>query len=338
MKRVVVTGGSGFVAEWVIKEFLDHGYEVAASVRSASKGERVRTELSAAVSAENLANLSFFEADLTSSQGWEEAMRGADGVIHVASPLGNGTETTEQMVAVAKNGTLTVLAAAKAAGVGRVVMTSSQAASTPTSDFSGVLDESFWSDPSNPELDPYRISKIEAERATWDFASSHNLELSTVLPGAIFGPVLSPKNLSSNAILLQILKGQPMIPQVPLEISDVRDLAVLHRLAFEVPDAAGHRYLAASQHLSMVEVAQIFRREFPDLHVTVRAMPKWLTRLVAVFVPQLRSLVPMLNRKYSHTTAAAEKELGWTQHKPVQTVTDAARALIDFGIVKKSAR
>ena len=334
MEKVVVTGGSGFVAGWVIKELLDHGYAVAASVRSLGKGKRVRDELAAVIEAKNLANLSFFEADLTSSQGWEETMRGVDGVFHVASPLGNGTETTEQMVAVAKNGALNVLSAAVAAGVKRVIMTSSQAASTPAADYIGVLDESFWSDESNPELDPYRISKIEAERAAWDFAKAHDLEFSTILPGAIFGPALSAKSLSSNAILLSILKGQPMIPQVPMEVSDVRDLAMLHRLAFENSAAVGHRYLAASQRFTMPQIAQAYRKEFPQLHVTVRMMPKWLTRLAAVFVPSLRSLVPMLNREYSHTTAAAENDLGWTQRAPERTVIDAASKLIELGLIK----
>jgi dihydroflavonol-4-reductase len=334
MRKVIVTGGSGFVASWVIKELLDHGYEVAASVRALTKGEAVRKEMQGFVGADELARLSFFEADLTSSAGWEDAMQGAAGVFHVASPLGHGTESVEEMVAVAKNGTVNVLRAAARAGVTRVVMTSSQAASTPASDFVGTLDESFWSDESNPELDPYRISKIEAEKAAWAFARENGIDLSTVLPGAIFGPAMSTRSMSSDAILQGFLKGEPMIPRVPLEISDVRDLAVLHRLAFENPSAIGKRYLAASQRLTMPAIARLYRAEFPQLHVSARTMPKWLTRVAAVVMPQLRTLVPMLNRRYSHTTAAAETDLGWTQRDPQQTVLDAARQLIALGAVK----
>ena len=68
MKKVIVTGGTGFVAGWVIVEFLKAGYQVGTSVRSMKKTERLEKEIAAAVSTEEMANLSFFEADLTSSK------------------------------------------------------------------------------------------------------------------------------------------------------------------------------------------------------------------------------------------------------------------------------
>lgn len=334
MKKVIVTGGSGFVAGWVILDFLQNGYQVATSLRSMKKADQIKNELSGHLTTEQLAGLSFFEADLTSEKGWVEAMKGADGVIHVASPLGHGTESVEELVNVAKNGTLNVLKSAKKAGVKRVVMASSQAVSTPEAGNTEVLDESFWTDVSNPELDPYRISKVAAEGAAWDFAKKNDLELTTILPGAIFGPALSAKSISSDGILLQILKGMPMIPQVPLETSDVRDLGEIHRLTFEKEVAKGKRYLAASQAISMPEIAKLYQQKFPQQHLKVRIMPKWLTRFLAKFVPSLRSLVPMLDRKYRHTTAAAENDLGWKQHTPEQTVVDGAQSLIDLGLVK----
>lgn len=334
MKKVIVTGGTGFVAGWVIVEFLQAGYQVATSVRSAKKADRLKQEIATAVTAEQVANLSFFEADLTSDQNWVENMRGADGVIHVASPMGHGTESVEQLVKVAKNGTLTVLKAAKTAGVKRIVMTSSQAASTPETGSTAVLDESFWTDVHNPDLDPYRISKVESEKAAWAYAQSQGLDLTTVLPGAIFGPILSVRAVSSNGILLQLLKGLPMVPHVPLEVSDVRDLAHLHRLAFEQSVAIGRRYFAASHTISMLAVERLYQQNFPDKHIHVRSMPNWLTKLAARFTPSMRALVPMLDRQYQHTTAAAENDLGWTQHQPETTVLDAANALIKAGLDK----
>lgn len=334
MKKVIVTGGTGFVAGWVIVEFLNAGYEVGTSVRSMKKADRLEKEIAGAVSKEKVANLSFFEADLTSSDNWVENIKGADGVIHVASPMGNGTESVEELVSVAKNGALTVLKAAKDAGVKRVVMTSSQAASTPESGSSEVLDESFWTDINNPDLDPYRISKVESEKAAWKFANENEMELTTVLPGAIFGPILSDKAVSSNGVLLRLLKGMPMTPHIALEISDVRDLAHLHRLAFENPVAIGKRYLAASQILTMAEVERVYQKNFPYKKIKVRMMPDWVLKFAARFVPSVRALVPMLDRKYRHTTAAAENDLGWTQHKSEDTVLDAAKMLIKYGLDK----
>ncbi|MFC6260875.1 NAD-dependent epimerase/dehydratase family protein [Levilactobacillus fujinensis] len=333
MKKVVVSGGSGFVASWVITEFLTHGYAVATSLRSLDKAERIKQGLSRYVSAVQLANLSFFQADLTRPAGWQAGMAGADGVIHVASPLGNGTESTAELVEVARDGVLNVFQAAADAGVKRIVMTSSQAASTPDSHATGTFDESLWTDLANPELDPYRISKVKAERTAWAFAEEHDLSLTTILPGAIFGPVMTA-NLSSNGLLRQLLKGLPAVPKVPLEVSDVRDLAVLHRLAFEQSAAIGNRYLAASQTISMPAVAKLYQQNYSQLRVHARPLPNWATRLLAKPMPALRSLVPMLDRRYHHTTAAAEHDLGWTQHTPTETVLAAADRLISLGLVK----
>lgn len=334
MEKVIVTGGSGFVASWVIKDFLDNGYEVATSLRSMKKADMVKNELSKQISEDELQNLSFFEADLVDPKGWVDAIKGSNGVIHVASPMGNGTESVAELVNVARNGALNILQAAKEAGVKRVVMTSSEAASTAEKGNADLLDESYWTDVTNPELDAYRISKVASEKAAWDYAQKNDLKLTTTLPGAIFGPAMDQKTVSSNRILLQILKGMPFIPRVPMEISDVRDLAELHRLAFENDTAIGHRYLAASQELTMGQIATIYQKKFPELKIKVRIAPNWVIKTGARFVPSLRALVPMLDRKTRHSTKAAENDLGWTQHQPETTVVDAAQALLDLDLVK----
>lgn len=170
-KTIAVTGGTGYIAGFVISEFLNHGYMVRASVRSLPKIEAIKKDLSTFVNEEALSRLSAFEADLTSSEGWADGFSGVDGVIHVASPLGRGTESAEELRHVAEGGTLNVLKGALDAGVKRVVMTSSQAASTPKISVGEVvLDERFWSDDGNPELDPYRLSKIASEKAAWAFS------------------------------------------------------------------------------------------------------------------------------------------------------------------------
>ncbi|EEI24596.1 NAD-dependent epimerase/dehydratase family protein [Lentilactobacillus hilgardii] len=335
MKTIVVTGGSGFVAGWIIRELLTHDYKVRASLRDTSKAEEIGQGIMLLQPTTLSKNLSFFKADLTNDNGWDEGMKGADGVIHVASPLGHGTESVEEMVKVAKGGTLTVLKAAKDNHIKRIIMTSSEAASTPSiSVGEKTIDESFWSDIKNPELDAYRISKIEAERAAWQYAKDNQLQLTTILPGAVFGPILSPDHLSSDEILLKLLNGERMIPKVPMEISDVRDLATLHRLALEKDVAIGHRFLAADQKLTMAEIAQIYQKQYPRLQLKFTYLPNWVTVLASKFSPSLRPLVPMLKRKYSHTTQSTQKLLGWKQRPVQKTITDAADLLIFNKLVK----
>ena len=329
MKTVVVSGASGFVARWVINEMLGHGYAVRGSLRNMKKADEVRQSVLVGQASGKGDNLSFFAADLTSPDGWAAGMTGADGVIHVASPLGHGTETADEMTAIAKGGVLNVFAAAHAAGIKRIVMTSSAAATTPAANVGAItVTEDFWTDLNNPELDAYRISKVQAERAAWQYAKTHDMQLSTVLPGAIYGPSLSSRAISSDAMLKRMLQGWTMVPQIPLEVSDVRDLATLHRLAFEKDAAIGHRYLGAAMHTTLVDVARLYRAEFPQRHIHVMVLPNWLTAVASRFVPALVTLVPMLKRQYRLSSAAAKLDLDWSQRPVRETMLDAAAALL----------
>lgn len=331
---VVVTGGSGYLAGFVIAELLNHGYAVRTSLRSLGKLSSIKAALTSWVSdAVLLGDLTAFQADLTSADGWDAGFTGAAGLIHVASPLGHGTETAEELTRVAKAGTEIVIRAAANSGVHRVVVTGSQAACTaPSSAGAVTLDESFFSDPNNPELDPYRVSKVYSEQAAWDLAGKFGLDLAVVLPGAIFGPSMAKYNISANSILLGLLKGQfPAALKVDFEVSDVRDLAVLHRLALERPEAVGERFLAGSQVISMPQVAALYREYYPQAKAPRRTFPNWMVKVIARFVPELRSMVPMLGRTARHSTAKAENLLGWKQHTPEQTVLDAADSLVKLG-------
>lgn len=334
-KTVVVTGGSGYIAGFVIAEFLNHGYNVRTSLRTVPKLDAVKEGLSGWVPDEALSRLTGFEADLTSPDGWVQGLTGADGVIHVASPLGDGTESAQELTRVAKGGTLNVLRAAQNTGVKRVVMTSSSAACTPrTSVGTVVVDEECWTDPDNPEINPYRVSKTESERAAWAFAGDNDMQLTTVLPGSVFGPVMRKDKISGNRILLNLLNGVfTSAIKIPLEVTDVRDLALLHRLGFENDAAIGQRFLATGPALSMPEVAGLLREHFPDSKTPASVLPNWMARGFAVFIPSLRQLTSMIGREYAHTERKAQSLLGWTQRDPQETVLDAAQSLADHGLV-----
>src|SRR5579871_2698073 len=112
-ETVLVTGGSGFVAGWVIVELLRRGYAVRATVRDAAKGEAVRAAVASQVDPGD--RLSFATVDLTADAGWGQAMAGCAFVQHIASPLAND----DTVIQAAVQGTERVLNAAKAAGVRR---------------------------------------------------------------------------------------------------------------------------------------------------------------------------------------------------------------------------
>lgn len=338
-KTVAITGGRGYIAGFIIAEFLNHGYTVKASLRKIEKFDALKTDLSNFVSKDDLSRLFVFEADLTSEKNWAENFKGTDGVIHVASPLGTGKESVNELRKIAEQGTLNVLNAASKVGVKRIVMTSSQAACTPKISVGNiVLDEMFWSDENNSELDAYRLSKVFSEKAAWAFAKQHQMELTTILPGAVFGKVMNSTNISSNKILLDLINGRmPKAINVPFEISNVLDLATLHRLAFEKKEAIGERFLAASQTIRMPEIAQIYRQKYPLSKTPKKTFCNFTVRILAKFIPSLRALVPMLKRQYTHSTNKATNLLGWVQHTPQKTILEAANSFEKLNLIKNKS-
>lgn len=337
-KTVLVTGGTGFVAGWTIYKLLQQGYQVRTTVRSKEKEQRVWNTLSG--TGADLTRLSVYIAELTDDKGWSEAVAGANYVLHIASPLVAGNQDDLQAFVVpARDGTLRVLQAAVDAGIERVVMTSSLAAATP--DVSSVdqkVNESLWSDPNDKNLNAYRKSKAIAEKSAWDFMNvkSSRTSLTTVLPGAIFGPVLSASVPSSIEVIRNIVQGKgPGNPKIGFEIVDVRDLADLHIRAMTDPKASGQRYIASGGYMVMSEIAAFLKQELGAMgkKITTRSIPDFVLRSAARLNPSLGSLVPMLGRKFRYTSEKARSELGWDPRPSEETVLDSARKLIEFHLL-----
>jgi dihydroflavonol-4-reductase len=328
---VLVTGGSGYIAGWCAAELLRRGYQVRTTVRGPDREQAVTDAVTAV--ADPAGRLSFAVADLTADDGWDAAVKGADYVLHVASPLGGATP--DAMVAAARDGTLRVLRAATEAGVKRVVMTSAANTASPSSYATeGVTDETLWTDPDDPALIPYRRSKTLAERAAWDFMDSYTgpTELATVLPGAVFGPILTTSSIGSAGIIGRMVSGKTRgIPRIGLEIVDVRDLADVHIRAMTSPEAAGQRFLATGQFMWMRDMARILHHGLgaDGRKVATRQVPDAVVRLAARFRdPSLRALTPALGRRGRHTTEKARRVLGWQPRPARDTILDCARSLL----------
>lgn len=334
-ETVLVTGGTGYIAGWCLASLLQQGYQVRTSVRSLAKEAGVR----AALDSQGIdhSGLRFCVADLTRDDGWDAAMAGCEYVLHVASPLGlEAPKHIDDLLAPARDGTLRILRAATQAGVRRVVMTSAATVATPPLQSPDSLsDESVWFDPNEADVTPYRHAKRQAERAAWDFMADYAgpTTLTTVLPGAVFGPVMSRDTLGSVQVISRLLQGRAKgNPRQGFEIVDVRDLATLHILAMTAPAAASQRLLGTGQFLWMAEISQVLREQLGDAasKVPTRNIPDWLLRLLARFDPLLRVLTPNLGRSHRHTTDKAWRLLGWQPRPARVTVLDCARSLIAY--------
>ena len=336
-ETVLVTGGTGFVAGWCIVELLRRGYAVRATVRSLAKEPVVRSAVASA--ADSGDRLAFLEADLTKDEGWDAAVAGCDYVLHVASPLGGrAPRDANELIVPAREGTLRVLRAAAKARVKRVVMTSAAAAARPPRGSDIVSDETVWTDPTDRKFDAYRLSKILAERAAWDFIAANTgpTTLTTILPGAVFGPVLTKENLGSVQIIQRLLEGRPAgIPRLGFSVVDVRDLADLHVRAMISPEAAGQRFIAAGDFMWLKEIATTLRsglgaqaEKFPT-----RGLPDFVFRLLSLFIPQLRMLAADLGRRNRLTSEKARRVLGISLRPGTTTVVDCAQSLLAGHVV-----
>jgi len=336
-ETVLVTGGSGFIGGWCIVELLRRGYVVRTTVRSLAKEAAVRTAIGAEVDPGD--RLSFHAAELTSDAGWDEAAAGCDYVLHVASPLGTQQpKVQDDLIVPARDGALRALRAAAKAGVKRVVMTSSVSASSPddrTPD--SVSDESQWTSRAEGIGRAYDQSKMLAERAAWDFAAANSgTELVTILPSLVLGPVLTPDNLGSVQVVSRLMSGKvPGVPRIGFTLVDVRDVADAHIRAMTSPEAAGERFIVAHEFRWMGEIAGTLKARLGAraAKVPTRKLPDFVLRLIALFDPELRLVVPGLGRRHSFTSAKAQRVLGWTPRPVEESIADCGASLVEKGAV-----
>jgi nucleoside-diphosphate-sugar epimerase len=335
---VLVTGGSGFIAGHCILQLLEQGYSVRATLRSLTKEAAVRAVLTEAGMVNGDA-LTFVEADLTSDDGWAEAVAGCQYVLHVASPVQPGhVENEDDLIIPAREGALRVLRAARDAGVSRVVLTSAfHAVSWGHPHTDHVFTEADWTILDGPGVDAYGKSKTLAERAAWEFVEGGSMELATVLPVAVMGPVMGTDVTGANHIVQNLLKGaMPGVPDLYFPIVDVRDVAIAQVLAMTTPAAAGQRFLLSSRPvLAMKQVGAVLREHLGDAasSVPTRSIPNLVVRLAGIRNAQFRATVPDLGYKKRMSNEKARTVLGWKPRPAEDAIVAAGESMVRTGLL-----
>jgi len=335
-RTVLVSGGSGYIAGFLIRQLVTEGWTVHTTVRSLAKEITVRQLL-----AVDNSRLKFFAADLSADAGWAEAMAGCSHVAHVASPLPAGIpKDANELIVPARDGALRALRAAKAAGVKRFVMTSSVAA-IAYGRGRGVhhFTEADWTQLEQPGITPYIQSKTIAERAARDWVAKEGagIEFCSINPSVVLGPVWSRDYSASVVVVKKLLDGSMgACPDIGFGIVDVRDVADLHVRALTAPGMAGERFIASGRFMKLREIADVLRAELgPQAHkVTTRNVPDWLVRVAALFVPLAQAVVGELGSVRNQDATHVQAVLGWATRPVEQSIVDTARCLLDLGIVK----
>jgi nucleoside-diphosphate-sugar epimerase len=293
MKKSVftVTGGTGYIASWIVKDLLEEGHTVRITVRNKSDKEKYQHLLD--IERDTEGELSVFEADLLSPGSFDEVVAGSDYVMHTASPffLDDGGDPQRNLVDPAVKGTTNVLDAVnKSSSVKRVILTSSLAAiygesREMTDSGLSALDETLWNESSSLSRNAYSFSKTEAEKAAWSYVEKQDKwDLVTIHPGFVLGPSLTKrKDSTSINTLLRILQGEfkSGAPDLRFVFSDVRDISKAHISAAFTKEAKG-RYIVANESGNFLTIGKII----DDVHkgaykVPKNLAPKWLVWLIA---------------------------------------------------------
>ncbi|SFC64593.1 dihydroflavonol-4-reductase [Parapedobacter composti] len=339
-KKVLLTGVTGFLGSHTAIQLLNKGYDVVGTVRSKDRIISIREII--AKYTENIDNLTFAEADLNNSNVWFELTKTIDYIQHIASPFPRELPKDENdLIIPAKQGTLNILRAASANNVKRVVMVSSIAAAVygkTKTELNNVFNENDWTDETNKnDTTPYFRSKVIAEKAAWEFMKrdNSNLQLTTVLPGAILGTVLEKDFGTSANTVIKILDGSsPALPKIGFDIVDVRSVADLLIKAMELPQAAGNRYIASAGYMTFKEIAQILKQEYPHRKIPTKELPNFATRLFSIFEPSLKPILLELGVKRLTENTKARRDLFWQPISPQEAVIACAKSVFENGIVK----
>lgn len=332
MELVLLTGVSGFIAKHVALKLLNAGYAVRGTLRRIDRADEVRAALAPYLT-EHAGALSFVQADLEADAGWAEAMVGVSALVHTASPFPiTQPKDPATVIRPAVEGTERVLKAAAAAGVTRVILTSSTAAVINEGKPDSLQDEADWCDLHLRTTTPYARSKTLAERTAWEIAKSRGLKLTTINPGLVLGPPLDEHYGASLGLVERFLKGRdPMLPPMALPVVDVRDVAEMHLRALQRPMTEGRRYLASSGSMAFVDMGRTLKAAYPTRRIPTREAPKSIVRLLSFFDPSIKSILPKLGHLERVSNARAVKEMGMEFIAPKAALLASADWLVKHG-------
>ncbi|TVU10049.1 hypothetical protein EJB05_43554 [Eragrostis curvula] len=296
-ETVCVTGAGGYIASWLVKVLLSRGYTVHGTVRDLSDWKTAHLKRLENASA----NLKLFKADLLDYDGMAAAFAGCQGVFHVATP--------RQMLGPAITGTTNVLKAASAANVRRVVVASSMVAvEINPKDWpkDKIKDESCWSDKEfcrNNE-NWYSVAKITSEEFALEYGRRTGLDVVTINPAVVLGPLLQPTLNASCQFLVYFLKGGPGQMRNKLwHIVDVRDTADALLLVYEAPEASG-RHICAPYFISARDLLDLLKNMYTDEYPFVNMES----------IRDMEHPAPMTSDKL--------KKLGWSVRPLKETIAD----------------
>ncbi|MBO9469067.1 NAD-dependent epimerase/dehydratase family protein [Endozoicomonas sp. G2_2] len=345
-KPVLVTGGNGYVASWLVKYLLEDGVDVHATVRDPANKKKVgHLE---AIAADAPGTLTLHAADLFDENAFDAPMQGCEVVFHTASPfvISGIDDPQAELVDPALKGTENVLNAVnRVESVKRVVLTSSVVAiygdaADMADEGVDAFTEAHWNTTSSVDHQPYNYSKVCAERRAWEINEQQaRWQLVTINPGFVLGPSLTQASASTSlATMKQFADGTLKMgaPELYFGIVDVRDVALAHIKAASEPEASG-RHITCSETLSMLDMGAALRRAFGDRYpFPRRELPKTLLWLVGPFQGLARKFVARnVGYPLAFDNSYTRRDLAMDFRPARETVVEHFQQMLDDGVVRR---
>lgn len=300
MEKVMITGGSGYIGSWVVKDLLEKGYTVRMMVRDKSNQDKIKHLLD--IERNSPGTLEVLEADLLQKGSFDEAAKGCKYIIHMASPFIMGAKDPQkELVDPALDGTRNVLQAASNSGsVEKVVLTSSVASiygdnkDMKEMGISAFTEEHF-NHTSTLKHQSYSYSKVLAEKEAWKIEKGQQKwQLIVINPAFVMGPPLGKEtNSGSISLMNDFLSGKyhSGAPELIFSFVDVRDIAKAHVLAMESNDAEG-RYIVSERETGLYEFSNIIKAEYGKKYkLPLMKAPKFILYLMAPLFGLTRKFV-----------------------------------------------
>ena len=333
MKKIFISGGSGYLALHCIKMAIEKGYQVKTSVRNESKKVEVLNSIKKYLKKPE--DLEFCFLDLLKDEGWEESMMGCDILIHIASPFPFKQPKNEQdLIKPAVDGTLRALNAAKKANINRVIITASVASIAFGHNKKNItVSHKDWTNTNSLKgVDAYMKSKTFAEKVAWEFVNKDentSMKLTTIHPSGIFGAPLG-KNISGTSMnfIEQFITGKiPACPNITFGFVDVKDVAKLHIESLTKPESENKRIICShSEPIEMLEVAK-FLRESGFNKAPSKKLPDFIVKMMALISSDMKSMKTYLGVKTIFDTSQTKEIFDWNPISIKETIVESGMAV-----------